>query len=99
MHATTLEQEVGYLTQIHELMAMVEPQAVSERVTRLGPQSPRPAARRAASSRSASRALRRQLQHDSELARHRRVPSRRASRSLQQALGNATSSPPIASKA
>jgi diguanylate cyclase (GGDEF)-like protein len=34
MHATTLEQEVGYLTQIHELMAMIEPQAVSERVTR-----------------------------------------------------------------
>jgi diguanylate cyclase (GGDEF)-like protein len=34
LHATTLEQEVGYLTQIHELMAMVEPQAVSERVTR-----------------------------------------------------------------
>src|SRR5438309_2368817 len=32
MHATTLEQEVGYLTQIHELMAMIEPEAVSERV-------------------------------------------------------------------
>src|SRR5437868_7317887 len=34
MHATMLEQEVGYLTQIHELMAMIEPEAVSERVTR-----------------------------------------------------------------
>jgi diguanylate cyclase (GGDEF)-like protein len=34
LHATQLEQEVGYLTQIHELMAMVEPTAVSERVTR-----------------------------------------------------------------
>ena len=34
LHATTLEQEVGYLTQIHELMAMIEPEAVSERVTR-----------------------------------------------------------------
>jgi diguanylate cyclase (GGDEF)-like protein len=34
VHATTLEQEIGYLTQIHELMAMTEPQAVSERVTR-----------------------------------------------------------------
>jgi diguanylate cyclase (GGDEF)-like protein len=34
VHATTLEQEVGYLTQIHELMAMIEPQAVSERITR-----------------------------------------------------------------
>src|SRR4051812_29829895 len=29
VHATTLEQEIGYLTQIHELMAMIEPQAVS----------------------------------------------------------------------
>jgi len=34
IHATALEQEIGYLTQIHELMAMIEPQAVSERVTR-----------------------------------------------------------------
>jgi len=34
LHATTLEQEIGYLTQIHELMAMIEPEAVSERVTR-----------------------------------------------------------------
>src|ERR1051326_6462161 len=34
LHATTLEQEVGYLTQIHELMAMIEPEAVSARVTR-----------------------------------------------------------------
>jgi diguanylate cyclase (GGDEF)-like protein len=33
-HATQLEQEVGYLTQIQELMAMVEAEAVSERVTR-----------------------------------------------------------------
>ena len=34
VHATQLEQEVGYLTQIHELMTMVEAEAVSERITR-----------------------------------------------------------------
>jgi diguanylate cyclase (GGDEF)-like protein len=34
LHATQLEQEVGYLTQIHELMTMVEAEAVSERITR-----------------------------------------------------------------
>jgi diguanylate cyclase (GGDEF)-like protein len=33
IHATQLEQEVGYLTQIHELMTMVEAEAVSERIT------------------------------------------------------------------
>jgi diguanylate cyclase (GGDEF)-like protein len=33
VHATHLEQEVGYLTQIHELMTMVEAEAVSERIT------------------------------------------------------------------
>ena len=32
-HASQLEQEVGYLTQIHELMTMVEAEAVSERIT------------------------------------------------------------------
>jgi diguanylate cyclase (GGDEF)-like protein len=34
IHASQLEQEVGYLTQIHELMTMVEADAVSERITR-----------------------------------------------------------------
>ncbi len=34
VHAWHLEQEVGYLTQIQELMAMVEAEAVSERITR-----------------------------------------------------------------
>jgi diguanylate cyclase (GGDEF)-like protein len=34
LHAAQLEQEVGYLTQIHELMTMVEAEAVSERITR-----------------------------------------------------------------
>ncbi len=34
IHAWQLEQEVGYLTQIQELMAMVEAEAVSERITR-----------------------------------------------------------------
>lgn len=33
-HSSQLEQEVGYLTQVQELMAMVEPEAVSERITR-----------------------------------------------------------------
>lgn len=33
MHASQLEQEVGYLTQIQELMTMVEAEAVSERIT------------------------------------------------------------------
>ncbi|HXG59566.1 MAG TPA: sensor domain-containing diguanylate cyclase [Thermoanaerobaculia bacterium] len=33
-HASQLEQEVGYLTQIHELMSMSDAEAVSERVTR-----------------------------------------------------------------
>lgn len=33
LHASQLEQEVGYLTQIHELMTMVEAEAVSERIT------------------------------------------------------------------
>ncbi|HEX9983539.1 MAG TPA: sensor domain-containing diguanylate cyclase [Thermoanaerobaculia bacterium] len=33
IHAAQLEQEVGYLTQIHELMTMVEAEAVSERIT------------------------------------------------------------------
>jgi len=34
VHAAQLEQEVGYLTEIHELMAMTDEEAVSERVTR-----------------------------------------------------------------
>ena len=34
IHAAQLEQEVGYLTQIHELMTMTEADAVSERITR-----------------------------------------------------------------
>lgn len=34
MHASTLEQEVTYLAQIHEMMSMVEADAVSERITR-----------------------------------------------------------------
>jgi diguanylate cyclase (GGDEF)-like protein len=34
IHTWQLEQEVGYLTQIQELMAMVEADAVSERITR-----------------------------------------------------------------
>lgn len=34
IHASQLEQEVGYLTEIHELMAMTDEEAVSERVTR-----------------------------------------------------------------
>lgn len=34
VHASRLEQEVGYLTQIQELMAMLEADAVSERITR-----------------------------------------------------------------
>lgn len=34
LHATQLEQEVGYLTQIRELLAMNAAEAVSERVTR-----------------------------------------------------------------
>src|ERR1051325_223711 len=34
LHAARLEQEVGYLTQIQELMAMTETDAVSERITR-----------------------------------------------------------------
>jgi diguanylate cyclase (GGDEF)-like protein len=34
LHASQLEQEVSYLTEIHELMAMVEEEKVSERVTR-----------------------------------------------------------------
>lgn len=34
VHATKLEQEVNYLTQIHELMSLVEADAVSERITR-----------------------------------------------------------------
>jgi diguanylate cyclase (GGDEF)-like protein len=34
IHASQLEQEVSYLTEIHELMAMVEEEKVSERVTR-----------------------------------------------------------------
>ncbi|HEX7154601.1 MAG TPA: GGDEF domain-containing protein [Thermoanaerobaculia bacterium] len=33
IHAAQLEQEIGYLTQIHELMTMVEAEAVSERIT------------------------------------------------------------------
>ena len=33
MHASTLEQEVTYLAQIHEMMSMVEADAVSERIT------------------------------------------------------------------
>ena len=33
-HASQLETEVTYLTQIHELMTMVDAQAVSERITR-----------------------------------------------------------------
>ncbi len=33
MHATTLEQQVTYLAQIHEMMAMVEADKVSERIT------------------------------------------------------------------
>src|SRR5438132_10403578 len=33
-HASQLETEVMYLTQIHELMTMVDAQAVSERITR-----------------------------------------------------------------
>lgn len=33
VHASHLEQEVGYLVQIHELMTMVEAEAVSERIT------------------------------------------------------------------
>jgi diguanylate cyclase (GGDEF)-like protein len=34
MHASQLELQVGYLSQIRELMAMVEAEAVSERITR-----------------------------------------------------------------
>jgi diguanylate cyclase (GGDEF)-like protein len=34
IHAAQLEQEVGYLTEIHELMAMTDEEAVSERVAR-----------------------------------------------------------------
>jgi diguanylate cyclase (GGDEF)-like protein len=34
MHAAVLEQEVTYLAQIHEMMTMVEADAVSERITR-----------------------------------------------------------------
>jgi diguanylate cyclase (GGDEF)-like protein len=34
MHASHLEQEASYLRQIHELMTMVEAEAVSERITR-----------------------------------------------------------------
>ncbi|HEX7192841.1 MAG TPA: GGDEF domain-containing protein [Thermoanaerobaculia bacterium] len=34
IHASQLEQEVGYLTEIHELMAMADEEAVSERVAR-----------------------------------------------------------------
>jgi diguanylate cyclase (GGDEF)-like protein len=34
IHASQLEAEVGYLTQIHELMSMVEAKEVSERITR-----------------------------------------------------------------
>ncbi|HEX8151531.1 MAG TPA: GGDEF domain-containing protein [Thermoanaerobaculia bacterium] len=34
IHASQMEQEVGYLTQIHELMTMLEADAVSERITR-----------------------------------------------------------------
>ena len=34
IHAAQLEQEIGYLTQIHELMTMIEADAVSERITR-----------------------------------------------------------------
>jgi diguanylate cyclase (GGDEF)-like protein len=34
VHASQLEQEVGYLTQIQELMTMIEADAVSERITR-----------------------------------------------------------------
>jgi diguanylate cyclase (GGDEF)-like protein len=34
IHASQLESEVGYLTQIQELMSMVEAEAVSERITR-----------------------------------------------------------------
>ena len=34
IHASQMEQELGYLTQIHELMTMVEADAVSERITR-----------------------------------------------------------------
>lgn len=34
IHASQLEQEVGYLTEIHELMAMTDEEAVSERVAR-----------------------------------------------------------------
>jgi len=34
MHATQLEQQVGYLSQIRELMSMIESEAVSERITR-----------------------------------------------------------------
>ena len=33
MHASTLEQEVTYLAQIHEMMSMVEADSVSERIT------------------------------------------------------------------
>ena len=33
MHAAKLEQEVTYLTQIHDMMAMVDADAVSERIT------------------------------------------------------------------
>src|SRR4029078_9676457 len=33
MHAATLEQEVTYLAQIHEMMSMVEAESVSERIT------------------------------------------------------------------
>jgi diguanylate cyclase (GGDEF)-like protein len=34
IHAAQLEAEVGYLTQVQELMSMVEAEAVSERITR-----------------------------------------------------------------
>src|SRR5207247_997945 len=34
IHASQLEVEIGYLTGIHELMTMVDAEAVSERITR-----------------------------------------------------------------
>ncbi|HEX9161321.1 MAG TPA: GGDEF domain-containing protein [Thermoanaerobaculia bacterium] len=34
MHASALEQEVSYLAQIHDMMSMVDADAVSERITR-----------------------------------------------------------------
>ena len=62
MHAAQLEQESAYLRQIHELMTMVDAEAVSERITTTVLGHPRPPVRHALSARPAAGALRGQLQ-------------------------------------